>query len=186
MHHRPKAVALLLLLAVAGCGGSIPVNSPSSPLGNGGGGLGECIPDASGGGVTYGIVELYNHSMAPVTVEHVSLYRAHHLQFVRAVSVPIRYNGIGVGQWPPVRQSLTQPGVQWNKRVAAAGSLVPATHGHSFNFAARRGLLRNVVIELRPTAHPGTAAGVEVSYRQDDQQYRMRAADKIKVIVGDC
>ena len=110
--RRPVAVALLLLLAAAGCGSGIPVNSPSSPLGNGYGGLGECIPDASDGGVTYGIVELYNHSTAPVTVEYVSLYGARHLQFIRAVSVPIRYNGIGVGSWPPVPQSLAQPGVE--------------------------------------------------------------------------
>jgi hypothetical protein len=119
-----------------------------------------------------------------VTVEHVSIYGARHLQFISAVSVPIHYNSIGVGTWPPVRESLAQPGVEWNKRVPAAGSQVPPAHGRSLNFTAEHGLLRDVVLDLRPTAHRATAAGVQVTYRQGSLQYELRAADKIIVIVA--
>jgi hypothetical protein len=177
-NRRSVAVALLLVLA-AGCGSAVPVNSASSPLGNGGGGLGECFFDASAADVTYGIVELDNHSAAPVTVEHVTLSSARHLQLIGALSVPIHYNSLGIDSWPPSRQNLAQPGVGWSKRVPATGSQVPPTRGRGLNFAAAHGLLRDIVLQLRPTAHRATAAGVQVTYRQDGHQYELRAADQI-------
>ena len=76
-----------------------------------------------------------------MTVERVSFYGAHHLLIVHAVVVPIHYDAIGFSQrWPPSRDTLTQPGVQWDKRVAAIGARVPPFRGRSLDLAARLGL----------------------------------------------
>jgi hypothetical protein len=98
------ALAVLLLFLSAGCGG-IPINNSSSPLGNGGDGLTECIPDPSGTTLTDGINVLENHSNGTVTVEKVSYYGAHHPSFVRAVIVAIRHYSIGISlTWPPASE----------------------------------------------------------------------------------
>lgn len=99
------AVALLLFLA-AGCGDStVPVDSPSSPLGAGGDPVEECVPDPSATAMTNGFTVLENHSKGTVVVNHVGFYGDHQLQFIKAVVVPIRYNAIGMtAGWPPRRK----------------------------------------------------------------------------------
>jgi hypothetical protein len=156
-------VALLLILA-AGCGDSgIPVDSPSAPLGTGGDSFKECVPDQSGTTMTNGWTVLENHSKGTAVIEGVSFYGARHLQFVDAVVVPIRYNAVGMSAgWPPARISITEPGVQWDKRVAAIGARLPPGPAQGGN--------RNLVIAMRPTAHKGIAAGVQVRYRENGHQ----------------
>ncbi len=168
-------VTALLLLLAAGCGG-IPVNDPSSPLGSGGDQFRQCVPDASGTTMTNGFTVLVNRSKGTVTVEKVSYYGTHNLQFVRAVVVPIRYNAIGISaSWPPGHDFITQPGVQWNKRVAAIGAQIPPLARNNY---------RNLVIAMRPTAHKGTATGVEVRYRENGQQYILRTHTKTVVVMA--
>jgi hypothetical protein len=178
------AAALLLFLA-AGCGsGGVPVDSPSSPLGNGGDPFQECVPSPPGKTTTDGITALENHSTGTVTVESVSFYGANHLLIVHAVVVPIHYDAIGFSEsWPPARDTLTQPGVQWDKRVPAIGAKLPPFRGRSLDLAARLGLLRNLVLGIRPTARKGTAAGVQVRYRENGQQYELRTHTRIVVLV---
>jgi hypothetical protein len=171
MRRASAAVTLLLFLA-AGCGsGGIPVNSPSSPLGDGAGGLQECIPDSSLTSLSDGMTILDNRSKGTVTVEHVSFYGVHHIRFVQAVVVPIGHTAIGDVPWPP-SGSFLLGGIQWSKRVPAVGARVPPSRAHSF---------RNVVIEMRPTARKATYAGVQVRYRENGRQYELRT--RIKTVV---
>jgi hypothetical protein len=164
--RRASAALTLLVVLAAGCGGdAIPVNSTSSPLGDGASGLQECIPDPSLTAMSEGTTFLDNHSQGVVIVEHVSLYDGHHIRFIQAVVVPIGYTAIGDVPWPPSGRSLAA-GAQWSKRVPAAGARVPPSSGHRF---------RNVVIEVQPTARRATYAGVEVLYRENGHQYELRA-----------
>lgn len=170
-------VAAALLLLAAGCGGSIPVDAPSSPLGDGGDQFQECVPDPSGGTMTNGFTVLENHSKGTVTVEQVSYYRAHNLAFVRAVVVPIRDGPMGFSlSWPPDKATINQPGVQWTKRVPPNGAKIPP-HPLQNGY-------RNLVIAMRPTARKGTAAGVQVRYRENGQQYILRTHTRFVVVVA--
>jgi len=93
------------------------------------------------------------------------------------VVVPIRYNAIGMaGGWPPARINITEPGVQWDKRVAAIGARLPPGPAQGGN--------RNLVIAMRPTAHKGIAAGVQVRYRENGQQYELRTHTEFVVVVA--
>ncbi len=167
-------IAAALLLLAAGCGG-IPVNDPSSPLGDGVSGLNECIPDPSRTTLTDGVNILVNSSKGTVTIEQVSYFGAHHLVFVRAVIVPIRYDAIGVGlTWPPPRANLHDPGIRWNQRVPAVGARIPPD-------PARNGY-RNLVIAMKPTAPHATSAGVQVRYRENGHQYILRTHTSNKII----
>jgi hypothetical protein len=174
---RKSAVAVtLLLFLAAGCGG-VPVDSPSAPLGSGGDPFQECVPDPSATVMTDGITVLANNSKGTVVVEHVSFYGAHHLQFVRAVAVPIHYDAIGYSAgWPPARFNLTLPGVRWDRRVAAIGARVPPGP----TLLSRR----NLVIGMRPTARKGISAGVQVLYRENGHQYELRTHTRTVVVVA--
>ncbi len=174
MRTRLIAATALLLFLTAGCGG-IPVNDPSSPLGDGVNGLHECIPNPSRITSTDGVNILVNRSKGTVTVEQVSYCGARHLVFVRAVIVPMRYDAIGVAPaWPPPRGYLDQPGIRWNQRVPAVGARIPAD-------PARNGY-RNLVIAMRPTAPRATSAGVQVRYRENGHQYILRTDTSNKII----
>lgn len=171
MIKKPTIAVTLLLILAAGCGTSVPVNSPSSPLGNGGDSFRECVPDPSGTTMTDGITVLENGSKGIVTVERVSFFGDHHLQFVQAVLVPIYDDTIGISEgWPPARMNITDPGVQWDKRVAATGARLPPDPDHSHD--------RNLVIAMRPTAHTSSSDGVQVRYRENGQQYELRTHTK--------
>jgi hypothetical protein len=171
------AVTLLLFLA-AGCDDSgIPVDSPSSPLGAGGDSVKECVPDLSGTTMTNGWTGLDNGSKGTVVIEQVGFYGDHHLQLVQAVVVPTHFDAVGMAEgWPPPRRNITQPGVQWNKRVAAIGARLPPGPAQGGN--------RNLVIAMRPTAHKGIAAGVQVRYRENGQQYELRTHTEFVVVVA--
>jgi hypothetical protein len=175
--RRASAAVTLLLFLAAGCGNSgTPVDNPSSPLGAGGDSVKECVPDRSGTTMTNGWTGLDNGSKGTVVIEQVSFYGDHHLRFVQAVVVPIRFDAVGMAEgWPPPRSSITQPGVQWNKRVAAIGARMPPSP-YPGN--------RNLVIAMRPTAHKGIAAGVQVRYRENGQQYELRTHTEFVVIVA--
>jgi hypothetical protein len=176
--RKPAVAVALLLLVAAGCGDSaVPVNSPSSPLGAGGDPGEECVPDPSAITMTNGFTVLENHSKGTVTVEQVSFYGSHHLDFIKAVIVPIRFNAIGMtAGWPPAKAALNEPGVQWDKRVPAVGARLPPDPAQGGN--------RNLVIAMRPTAHKGIAAGVQVRYRQNGHKYELRTHTKFVVVVA--
>jgi hypothetical protein len=170
------AAVILLLVLAAGCGGEVPVNSPSSPLGSGGDPLRECVPDPSATTMTDGITVLTNNSKGAVDVEQVSFYGDRHLKFVDAVIIPIRYDAIGYSAgWPPA-QFRSLPGVQWDKRVPAVGARLPP----GLELRNRR----NLVIAMRPTAHQGSSAGVQVRYRENGRQYELRTHTKTVVVVA--
>jgi hypothetical protein len=170
--RRGSAAVTLLLFLAAGCGGDgISVDSPSSPLGDGAGRLQECVPDPSLTSLTDGITVLDNHGKGTVTVEHVSFYGDHHLRLVQALVVPIGYNSVGYEPWPPTGSLLS--GIQWDKRVPAAGAKVPPSSAHSF---------RNVVIQMRPTTRRASSAGVQVLYRENGRQYELRTHTKTVVV----
>jgi len=176
MTRRGTAAVTLLLFLAAGCGShGIPVNSPSSPLGDGAGvGTGvlrECVPDPSLTSLTDGITVLDNHSKATLTVEHVSFYGDHHLRLVQALVIPIGNNSVGYEPWPPTGSLL--PGIQWDKRVSAIGARVPPSSAHSF---------RNLVIQMRPTARNASSAGVRVWYQENGRQYELRTNTKTVVV----
>ena len=171
--------ATLLFILAAGCGsnGSVPVDSPSSPLGAGGDGGGECVPDPSGTTMTNGFTVLENHSKGTAVIEQVSFYGDRHLQFVQAVVVPIQYDAIGFSEgWPPAHMNITQPGVQWDKRIPAVGARIPPGPAEGGN--------RDLVIAMRPTAREGIAAGVQVLYRENGQQYELRTHTEFDVLVA--
>ncbi len=195
MISKPAVAVALLLFLAAGCGSTgIPVNSSSSPLGNGGDSYGECIPDPSGTTITDGITVLENHSKGTVTIEQVSFYGDCHLQFVHAVVVPIRYYAIGTSAgWPPARMNITVPGVQWDKRVAATGARLPPDPAHSHD--------RNLVIGMRPTAHtsstkwgpgplPGERPAIRAAHSHQDRGHRGQDRAQLlatpSVILGKC
>ena len=108
-------------------------------------------------------------------IEQVSYYGAHHLAFLRAVVVPIRYYAIGVSlAWPPAKVNLAEPGIRWNERVPAVGARIPPD-------PARNGY-RNLVIAMRPTEPYATSAGVQVRYRENGHQYILRTHTSNKII----
>jgi hypothetical protein len=127
--------------------------------------------------MTDGLTVLENHSTGTVTIESAGFYGAQHLVFVRAVVVPIRYDSIGFSPgWPPARYNTSLPGVRWNRRADVTGAKVPprpTLNGY-----------RNLVIAMRPTGHKGTAAGVQVRYRENGQQYILRTHTKTVVVVA--
>lgn len=168
-------VAAVLPLLAAGCGGSIPVNDPHAPLASIFD-VNECIPDPTGTTMTDGLTILQNQSGGTVVIEHTRFFGAHHLVYVRAVVVPMRYAGVGFSAtWPPDKGSINQPGLRWNERVNAVGAKVPP-------HPSRNGY-RNLVIAMRPTAHKGTAAGVQIIYRENGQEYELRTHANLGVIV---
>jgi hypothetical protein len=125
--------------------------------------------------MTNGLTVLENHSKGTAIIEHVSFYGDRHLQFVDAVVVPIQDDAVGFSAgWPPAPFNLSQPGVQWGKRVAAVGARIPPSPAEGGN--------RNLVIAMRPTAHEGTAAGVQVLYRENGQQYELRTHTSYQVL----
>jgi hypothetical protein len=179
---KQAVAATLLLVLAAGCGGSsaasgVPVDSPSSPLGAGGDSLQICSPDLPGTAMTDGFTVLGNHSKGTAIIEQVSLYGAQHLKFVDAVVVPIKYDAIGASAgWPPATMNITQPGVQWDKRVPAVGARIPPSPAW--------GADRNLVIGVRPTAHEGIAAGVQVVYGENGQRYELRTHTEFEVLAA--
>jgi hypothetical protein len=151
------------------------VNNPSSPLGDGGVAFEECVFDSSGTTATDGVTVLQNQSKDTAVIEQVSFYGDQHLQVVQALVVPIQYDAIGVANgWPPAPEAINQPGVQWDKRVTAVGARIPPGPAVSGS--------RNLVIEVRPTARRGIAAGVQVLYRENGQQYELRTHTEFVVV----
>jgi hypothetical protein len=127
--------------------------------------------------MTNGFTVLDNTSKGTAVIEKVSFYGDQHLQFVDAVVVPIRYDAIGFWEgWPPPPDAIHQPGVQWDKRVAAVGASVPPGPAEAGD--------RNLVIGMRPTAHEGIAAGVQVLYRENGSQYELRTHTEFMVLVA--
>lgn len=176
MIRKSAVAATLLLVLAAGCGGSgtVPVDSPSSPLGDGGDPLQECLPDLSGTTMTNGFTVLENHSKGTAIIQQVSFYGTHHLLLVDAVVVPIQGGPVGFWEgWPPGPDAISQPGVQWDKRVPAVGARIPPGPAEGGN--------RNLVIAMRPTARKGTATGVQVLYRENGQQYELRTHTEFEV-----
>ena len=92
--------------------------------------------------------------------------------------IPIQYDAIGASAgWPPATMNITQPGVEWDKRVPAVGATIPPT-------SAKNGQ-RNLVIEARPTARKeGIAAGVQVLYRENGSRYELRTHTEFVVLVA--
>jgi hypothetical protein len=153
------------------------VDSASSPLGGGGDPFQECVPDPSGTTMTNGFTVLDNTSKGTATIEQVSFYGDQHLQLVDALVVPIQYDAIGMWEgWPPGPDAIAQPGVQWDKRVPAVGARIPP--------GPAEGGDRNLVIAMRPTAHKGIAAGVQVLYRENGSQYELRTHTEFVVDVA--
>jgi hypothetical protein len=177
---KSAAVVALLLVLAAGCGGSgggVPVDSPSSPLGTGGDQVKQCGPDPSAAIMTFGSTVLENHSKGTVIIEQVSFYGDHHLRLVHAVILPIGNGLIGVAYgWPPPRKNIIQTSLPWDKRVSAIGARLPPDPAHSDD--------RNLVIGMQPTAHKGIAAGVQVRYRENGQQYELRTHTENVVIIA--
>jgi hypothetical protein len=127
--------------------------------------------------MTNGFTVLENHSKGTAIIEQVSFYGDQHLQLVDAVVVPIRYDAVGFSAgWPPAAMNLNQPGVQWDKRVPAVGARIPP--------GPAEGGDRNLVIAMRPTSSKGIAAGVEVLYRENGQQYKLRTHTEFEVIAA--
>ncbi len=175
MSIKAIAAAGLLLFLAAGCGptGGNDSRAPLASVFD----VKECVPDPSGTTMTDGLTILQNLSTDTVTIERASFYGAHHLVFVRAVVVPMRHDAIGFSLgWPPARQNLDQPGIRWNARVAATGAEIPP-------HPDRNGY-RNLVIAMRPTAHKGSAAGVQIRYSENGQQYELRTHAKLVVVVA--
>jgi hypothetical protein len=124
--------------------------------------------------MTDGMTVLENHGKGTAIIERVSFYGDRHLQFVQAVVVSIE-NGPLVGVvdgWPPAPADVM--GVGWDKRVAAVGARIPPAEGSD----------RNLVLGMRPTAHTATAAGVQVLYRENGQQYELRTNTEVELLAA--
>lgn len=172
------AVTLLLCLA-AGCGGTstVPVDNPSSPLGNGGDDNTQCGPDQSGGVVTDGGTVLANHSKGIVTIESVRYYGDHNLKLLHAVVIPVDNNVIGVANgWPPPKSNIKFAGAKWSQAVQAVGARIPPH--------LRPPRQMNLVIAFRPTAHRSVAAGIQVRYREDGRHYELRTHTRTVIVIA--
>jgi hypothetical protein len=127
--------------------------------------------------MTDGFTVLENHSKGTAVIEQVSFYGDQHLQFLGAVVIPIQYDAIGASaSWPPATMNITQPGVQWDKRVPAVGARIPPSPAEGGD--------RNLVIGVRPTAHIAVAAGVQVLYKENGSQYELRTHTGFEVDVA--
>jgi len=60
--------------------------------------------------------------------------------------------------------------------VAAVGARIPPSPAE--------GADRNLVLGMRPTAHTATAAGVQVLYRENGQQYELRTGAGVEVLAA--
>lgn len=173
--------AALLLFVAAGCGGhaatSIPVDSPSSPLGDGGDDVTQCGPDASGGVVTDGGTVLANRSKGTVVVESVSYYGDHNLRLLHSVVLPVDDNVVGVADgWPPPKWNIKNAGARWSEAVPAAGARIPPR--------MRSHRQMNLVVAFRPMAHRSVADGLQVRYREGSQQYVLRTHTKTIIVIA--
>lgn len=74
--------------------GGIPVNDSHAPLVSIFD-VNECVPDPTGTTMTDGITILQNQSSGTLVIEHARFYGAHHLVYVRAVVVAMRYDAVG-------------------------------------------------------------------------------------------
>lgn len=179
---RRSAVAVILLLFLAaGCGSTathdIPVDSPSSPLGNGGINVTQCGPDPSGVIMTDGTTALDNHGKGTVTIESVRYYGDHDLQLLHAVVVPVGASLIGVAYgWPPPEKNLREAGATWSQAVPAVGAQIPPH--------LRPPRQTNLVIAFKPAAHRSMADGIQVRYREGGHQYELRTHTKTIIVVA--
>jgi hypothetical protein len=125
--------------------------------------------------MTNGFTVLDNTSKGTAIIEQVSFYGDQHLQLDDAIVVPIQDDAIGFWEgWPPGPDATSQPGVRWGRRVPAVNASIPPGPAEGGN--------RNLIIAMRPTAHKGVAAGVQVLYREDGAQYELRTHTEFVVL----
>jgi hypothetical protein len=178
MIKRSVVTATLLLCLAAGCGGTtIPVDSPSSPLGNGGNDVTQCGPDPGGGIMTDGGTVLSNHAKGTVIVESVRYYGDHNLRLLHAVVLPVNNNVIGIARgWPPPQSNISFAGARWSQAIPAVGARIPPH--------LRPPHQRNLVIAFKPVAHRSVADGLQVRYRQGSRQYELRTHTKTIIVIA--
>jgi hypothetical protein len=165
--------SLLAISVLAGCSSSGlatdgPLNDKGTP-----GDL--CSPVPRGGVLSDGFEALTNTSKAAVIVRNVSLADPHGLRIVAAYIVPITGHDLyGVRSGFPPAAHLDS-GILWSKRQRASGARIPPSDA---------GHVVNLVVVVKPANSGGTAKGIDVDYAASGQQYRMRTATGLHVVVN--
>lgn len=143
-----------------------PLDAPGSP-----GGV--CVPEGDGLAVVGTI--LRNGSNTAVSVEDVRLRAADGLLLTDAVIVPtINRTAIGVWSGLPTQQNdaADENQAAWRQRVDAEGASI--TPGQTLNL---------VVVVRRQGSVDGTAAGIDIDYRDGGGgQYVHRTTEDIRVV----
>lgn len=177
MRKLAVAALLLALTATAGCGGSsIPVNS--GPLGNGGDNDFLCSPIPRMTPMTNGWTALEYKGDSTVTIEKVTLYKPHDLKLTAAVVLPVGKGTLTgrLATYPPTKADLAESYhtmAWWNARVTADGATL------------RPGVEYSLALGLLPESRlHATAAGIDVLYRADGQEYLLRNRTTFQVLVG--
>jgi hypothetical protein len=162
---------LLAAVLLAGCAAPAVNTGPFHGGGNPGA---ECASIPAGGVLGYGFEEFRNSGSATATIEKVALTDPRGLRILTAYVVPVSGHilyGVQPG-WPP---SYIPPGFLWPQREKAAGARISPSHGHD---------VINLLLVLKPTGQVGTARSVDVFYRVSGQDYHLRTATSIRVIVA--
>ncbi len=146
---------------------------PNGPFGNGGDPGSLCTPVPRGSIVTYALVALENHGTATARITKVNLTDPRHglrvlAAYVVQVTGTVLY-GVRLG-FPQADQMPA--GEHWQQRVAAEKAQV---YGNK---------VANLVLVLRPAFTGGSARGVDVYYQVGDNQYLLRSATRIRIVVG--
>lgn len=158
---------------LAGCASGNAVNT--GPFGNGGVWGEECVPVPRGGVLSYGGDEFRNGGAATATVSKVALADPRGMRMLAAYVVPVTGHELyGVRPGYPPAAHLPR-GVGWSRRQQASGATIPRSRGHD---------VTNLVLVLTPTAKVGWARGIDVYYRESGQQYHLRTATRIRLLVG--
>ena len=160
---------LLAALLLTGCGGGLPTDGP---FGNGGTPGLECVPVPRGSVVSDGFEALENHATATAHITKVALADPHHgLKVLAAYVVPVTGNTLyGVAPGFP-RRPLMPAGWQWAQRQVAVGAQV------------RGKTTANLLLVLQPAASGGWARGIDVYYQVSGQQYLLRTATRLRILV---
>jgi hypothetical protein len=162
------AGAVLVAIALVGCGGANPVNVNTGPFG-GKNYIGEStcsVPLPPHGVFTSGDLAFRNSGPA-AEIDKVSFTHVHGLRLRVAYTVPVTGQGGGYGDraGPPPPERDLSPGVLWSRRQRANGAHIPPTPPKPAEVT--------LVLVIQLTGATGTFSGIDLYYHTSGGQYHM-------------
>jgi hypothetical protein len=168
---RIAALAGLVILLAAACGGP---SVDTGPLGDGGVGGGICAPIRPGGVMSWGITVLRNSGNSNAIIKKVSLVGADNMQLAASYVVPITGKE-DYGAWPGYPPAPPHRGVEWARHSLANGARIPPDRGlrHA-----------NLLTVMKPMAQVSKVLAIDVLYRESGTDYELLTHYPIVIVLG--